>query len=390
MIRSTTAAFAGKWQNNSSRLVVAGVLCCAISCLANAQSPESYRIEDYRPPSNATGILIANPSPPPVAQTWNRSGPPPVQRLPASAPPQPSPIPVFERLPTPLHDPLPTFTFAPPREPIAEAPSTDVRGSTGIDEELVLGPMASKEPIRRLPDPPPVSSSHEFFEEPFQPGWEGGCDLGHFPVLPGSFGPDPDYSCRPYDPCAELSVYEGKYNVPTQRPLIELGRGLYRDGEIPPYLHHFGAKNSFAPTFLVYGDFRTGLAYLDDAKGERTVWANRLNLDMDLKLTATERIHAFVDPLNEGGQFTRLETIDDNLVFVEQFDDDFDTFDFEGDLGYIWGGMTDQDAPFDLPFVGASILCCSRMASEFLMPWKDLRLPFPHEIVPCSIGRITT
>ena len=33
----------------------------------------------------------------------------------------------------------------------------------------------------------------------------------------------------------------------------------------------------------------------------------RVNVDIDLKLTGTERIHAFFTPLQEDAQFTRYE-----------------------------------------------------------------------------------
>ncbi len=94
------------------------------------------------------------------------------------------------------------------------------------------------------------------------------------------------------------------------------------------------------------------MAFNDNgADGDGAVWAHRLNLDFDLKITATERIHAFWGPLDEDGQFSRVQETNNQIEFFEEFDDDFDTLFFEGDLGYMWGGLTDQYAPFDLPFV---------------------------------------
>lgn len=186
-------------------------------------------------------------------------------------------------------------------------------------------------------------------ELPAGPGISAWC--GEFDR--GVFTPDPGGAASGYDPHAELGVYAGKWCVPVQRPLIELWRGLYLPGEIPPGIDVLGEKNLILPHFLLYGDYRTGAAYIDPGTDEDEfgVIAHRLNLDFDLQLTATERFHAFWGPLDENGQFTRLFMDEDRVEFIEQFDDDFDTAFFEGDLGYIWGGMTDQDAPFDFPFV---------------------------------------
>ncbi len=79
--------------------------------------------------------------------------------------------------------------------------------------------------------------------------------------------------------------------------------------------------------------------------------ANRLNLDLDLRLTGTERIHAFMGPMDNNNQFTRLDFSDSrNVEFEGEFDAQLDTAFFEGDLGAMSGGVMGVDAPFDLPF----------------------------------------
>jgi len=68
-----------------------------------------------------------------------------------------------------------------------------------------------------------------------------------------------------------------------------------------------GQKNTSSLQFLAFGDWRTAVAFNDNGDKEIGQIATRLNLDLDLKLTGTERIHAFIRPLDKGGNFTRHE-----------------------------------------------------------------------------------
>ncbi len=193
---------------------------------------------------------------------------------------------------------------------------------------------------------PDTEESPSFYQ------WPNPCENAPFDSR--AFTSNPSYQCLPYDPGRELSPYESKYCVPAQTPWVEMFRGLYRPGELPPANTFLtGETNPTIPHFLVFGDYRTAIAINDngDDRDEVGVWAHRLNLDFDLKITSTERLHAFWGPLDEDGRFTRAEFDDDNIELIEELDDDFDTFYLEGDMGYIWGGMTDRWAPFDLPFV---------------------------------------
>ncbi len=157
------------------------------------------------------------------------------------------------------------------------------------------------------------------------------------------------YSEEMLDPFSAELIYRGKFAVPVQRPLIEWGRPLYTGGIYPPGKNWFGPTNLVMPHFMVYGDFRTGVGINRNAQGDANVWANRLNLDMDLKLTATERIHAFMGPLDRGGDFTRVD-FSNGTEFVDRTDMRLDTLFFEGDAGAIVGGLNGVDSPFDLPF----------------------------------------
>ena len=153
-----------------------------------------------------------------------------------------------------------------------------------------------------------------------------------------------------HDEHREQWVYDHHYDVPTQRPWVEWGRVFYGDGITPRGKNWFGATNLVRPEFYVYGDFRSGIIAGRNAAGRTDNWANRLNLDMDLKITDTEHLHAFIGPIENEGQFTRLELVDGDLQYRQEIDITPFTGYFEGDLGSILGGLTKQSAPFEFPF----------------------------------------
>lgn len=163
-----------------------------------------------------------------------------------------------------------------------------------------------------------------------------------------AFSPSP-IQPLPSNPWIEAAPYRNKSAVPVQRPWVELWRPLYTSGIYPPAKEWFGRYNLVMPHFMVYGDYRTGAAVNRNGNGDFDNLAGRLNLDMDLEITATERLHAFMGPLDRNGDFTRLD-FTDQVEFVDRTDIRLDNLFFEGDAGAIWGGMNDQDAPFDLPF----------------------------------------
>lgn len=171
------------------------------------------------------------------------------------------------------------------------------------------------------------------------------------PFDTGMFGPDPTYADTPYDPKAQLDIYGAKYQNPTQRPLLELGRDLYNSGPFQPMANILGDKNPLAPHLYVYGDWRTAIAYNDNGARETALIATRLNLDVDFGITGTERIHAFFRPFDKNGSFNRVEIGgdgDDESEF--DLDGNVDALFFEGDIGAIWGGITNTRNTFDLPF----------------------------------------
>ena len=233
---------------------------------------------------------------------------------------------------------------------------TWTRGVVGahLGAALTFGLLAidaSAQVPRRPPEEqPPTRHIEEHHREPtaMSPG------VRLVPLDPKAFGKDPVYEERAYDAAAQLDIYGGKRRVEKVRPLIELGGPLYGEGPLGPSYNLFGAKNLVAPQLYVYGDWRTTAAANDNGAKELAQIATRLNLDVDLKLTATERLHALVRPLDRNGAFTRYEfggqERDRRRSANPQTDLNVDTLFFEGDAGQIASGLMDKHMSWDLPF----------------------------------------
>ena len=102
----------------------------------------------------------------------------------------------------------------------------------------------------------------------------------------------------------------------------------------------------------MYGDYRAAAAYNDQGTRDFGVLANRINLEWDLWLTATERFHMSTGPFQEGNDFMRVEFDDGSANFENEldfFDEETDALFFEGDFGYMVGGLRGTYAQFDLP-----------------------------------------
>jgi hypothetical protein len=166
------------------------------------------------------------------------------------------------------------------------------------------------------------------------------------------FRPDPQYD-KKYDAKSQVDIYGAKKDIEAPRPPIELGRAQYTSGEYDKSSTVFGELNPLLPGLAVYGDWRTALAYNGNQGKDIAQIATRLNIDVDFKITATERIHAFFTPLQKNAKFTRFEFGggDGDGKFTDEFDFNPQTLFFEGDLGSIYSGFSGKDARFDLPFV---------------------------------------
>jgi len=168
------------------------------------------------------------------------------------------------------------------------------------------------------------------------------------------FKPDPDSSKLPYNVKEALDVYRNKFTTDEPRPMLELGYDIYETGPFPESSFIFGKKNPVTQQFLIYGDWQTTLSQVDDVNQgpSFTQLATRLNLDIDWKLTATERFHMLVRPLDDNGKITRAIKIDgvDETDTQSEFNIEPDAFFFEGDLGAITSGFSDSYTSWDLPF----------------------------------------
>ena len=167
---------------------------------------------------------------------------------------------------------------------------------------------------------------------------------------PKVFGADPSYDDKPYSSQNQIDIYGAKRPVEVVNPLLELFRPVYKEGPFEYGDTSLGEKNLIFPGLSVFGDWRTAVAYNDNGENEVGQVATRLNLDIDYKITGTERIHAFVRPLDKGGNFTRHEFSggDEDGTDIA-LDLNLDTLFFEGDIGQIYAGLNDIEATFDLP-----------------------------------------
>jgi hypothetical protein len=171
------------------------------------------------------------------------------------------------------------------------------------------------------------------------------------PYDPKAFAPDPGYADKPYDPDAQLQIYGGKLPVTNPRPMLELGRPMYQGGAYNAPGHGLGRKNPIDQAFSIYGDWRTAVARNNNGAGPSNILATRLNLDVDWKLTGTERVHAFFRPLDHNTEFTRCERSPafDGTRCDAELDLKPEALFFEGDLGAIVSGMRNRYTSWDLP-----------------------------------------
>ena len=170
-------------------------------------------------------------------------------------------------------------------------------------------------------------------------------------LLQDAFRPDPQYDAN-YNAQGQLDIYGAKIAVEPPRPLLELGREQYTSGLYDESSALLGKLNPLLPGLAIYGDWRTAVAYNSNNDKDIAQIATRLNLDVDFKITATERIHAFFTPIQNNNVYSRFEFGggDGDDQFTAEFDRNAATLFFEGDFGSLYSGFSGKEARFDLPF----------------------------------------
>jgi hypothetical protein len=170
-------------------------------------------------------------------------------------------------------------------------------------------------------------------------------------LVEDSFRPDPQYDAG-YNAQGQVDIYGAKSAIEPPRPPVELGREQYTSGLYDESSTLLGKLNPLLPGFAVYGDWRTAVAYNNNNGKDIAQIATRLNIDVDFKITATERIHAFFTPIQDNNIYTRFEFGggDGDQQFNDEFDPFPQTLFFEGDFGSLYSGFSGKEASFDLPF----------------------------------------
>jgi hypothetical protein len=168
----------------------------------------------------------------------------------------------------------------------------------------------------------------------------------------GVYKPDPSYTATPYDPKAQIDIYGGKHAIDEPRP-IEALRLQYEGGPFDQGLTFLGDRNLVFPAFQAFGDWRSAVAW-NKQNNKQTIGqiATTVDLDVDLAITSTERLHGLFKPLERKNEFTRCEFFGpqaDGECHVKANAIPQDLF-FEGDLGSIYTGFSGQYTTLDLPF----------------------------------------
>ena len=171
-----------------------------------------------------------------------------------------------------------------------------------------------------------------------------------------AFGNDPKYEDKPYSDEDQIKIYGGKFQVHTPRPMLELGRPIYQSGPLQKSGTGMGEKNPVSQAFSIYGDWRTAVARNINGGARTSTLATRLNLDVDYRFTATERVHAFFRPLDNVAQFTRCEFQSNRTRdCTAKVDLKADALFFEGDLAAMVAGWTGTYQKFDLAFAAGKM-----------------------------------
>jgi len=127
-------------------------------------------------------------------------------------------------------------------------------------------------------------------------------------------------------------------------PLLEIGGDFLGPGNIASGFE-LPTGAVWIPQLWVYGSLRTGLNLVERDSGADDVaeLAARLELNFNLKLTATERFFLQVRPLNDRQKFTSYQFEDDEDKIVDGTNLDITALFFEGDFGEMFPILDPED-----------------------------------------------
>lgn len=133
------------------------------------------------------------------------------------------------------------------------------------------------------------------------------------------------------------------------RPLIELGENFLSNGKLGKgWRLPTGAV--WRPQLVAFGSLRTAVQGVDFGDDSYTEWANRLDLNLNLRLSGTERLLVGFRPLDDDGEFAG-HRFDGDEEWVGDLDAEVRTAFFEGDFGEIFPKLDAADRrPLDFGF----------------------------------------
>ena len=136
---------------------------------------------------------------------------------------------------------------------------------------------------------------------------------------------------------------------PRPRPLIELGEDFLAVGTFSKgWRLPTGAV--WRPQLIAYGSWRTAVQGVDPGDDSFTELATRLDLNLNLRLSGTERLFAGFRPLDEDGEFVGYQ-FDGDDDWTGDLDAEVRTLFFEGDFGEIFPKLDGADSrPLDFGF----------------------------------------
>ena len=141
-------------------------------------------------------------------------------------------------------------------------------------------------------------------------------------------------------------------------PIIEIGRGINEVGQLSPGIE-LPTGAVWQPALWIYGSQRIALLTTDGDRrtrrgGDHSEVMARMDLFANLQLSGTERILAHVRPMDRKGQFAGRLLGPDSAEsgWKTEWDADFETVFFEGDLGEMFPLLDLHDSGSgDLAFV---------------------------------------